>query len=142
MTGGNAIQQQLRNTVQIIEVPLMIYVTSDIHGNMYRFNSILAQIKLQPNDTLYILGDVIDRKPDGIRILRKIMSTLNLKELLENHKYMTLCALGKLYNKTDKLVHGASADPFEVYAEYYPNRTHFSVWKPWLDAHWLSNSYT
>ena len=51
----------------------MIYVMSDIHGNMRRFHSVMEQINLQPEDTLYILGDVIDRHPDGIRILRKIM---------------------------------------------------------------------
>lgn len=50
------------------------YVMSDIHGNSRRFQSILDQIKLQPEDTLYILGDVIDRFPDGIRILRQLMS--------------------------------------------------------------------
>ena len=48
----------------------MIYVMSDIHGNMRRFDSVMHQINLQPEDTLYILGDVIDRHPDGIRILR------------------------------------------------------------------------
>lgn len=52
----------------------MIYVMSDIHGNAIRFNSIMEQIDLQPEDTLYILGDVIDRYPDGIRILRLLMS--------------------------------------------------------------------
>ena len=40
----------------------MIYVMSDIHGNTRRFDSILKQIDLQPEDTLYILGDVIDRQ--------------------------------------------------------------------------------
>lgn len=49
----------------------MIYVLSDIHGNAYNFDAILQQICLQPEDILYILGDVIDRHPDGIRILRK-----------------------------------------------------------------------
>ena len=51
----------------------MIYVLSDIHGNAARFNSIMEQINLQPEDTLYVLGDVIDRYPNGIRILRKLM---------------------------------------------------------------------
>ena len=48
----------------------MIYVLSDIHGQSRRFHSILSQIDLKDEDTLYILGDVIDRNPDGIRILR------------------------------------------------------------------------
>ena len=51
----------------------MTYVLSDIHGNLRRFESIMAQINLQPDDTLYVLGDVIDRYPDGIKILRRIM---------------------------------------------------------------------
>ena len=55
----------------------MIYVLSDIHGNAKNFDAILQQICLQPEDILYILGDVIDRHPDGIRILRKILSMPN-----------------------------------------------------------------
>ena len=54
----------------------MTYVLSDIHGNLRRFESIMAQINLQPDDTLYVLGDVIDRYPDGIKILRRIMQML------------------------------------------------------------------
>ena len=50
----------------------MIYVMSDIHGQKRRFDSVMKQINLQPDDTLYILGDVIDRNPDGIKILRQI----------------------------------------------------------------------
>ena len=44
----------------------MTYVMADIHGNLERFNSIMKQIRLKDDDTLYILGDVIDRFPDGI----------------------------------------------------------------------------
>jgi len=66
----------------------MIYVMSDIHGNMSRFESILKQINLQSEDTLYILGDVVDRFPDGIRILRRIMKMSNVKMLLGNHEWM------------------------------------------------------
>ena len=68
----------------------MIYVLSDIHGHETRFASIMKQINLQPEDTLYVLGDVIDRHPGGIRILRKIMAMPNAKMLLGNHEYMML----------------------------------------------------
>lgn len=71
----------------------MVYVLSDIHGNLKNFNSIMAQINLQETDTLYVLGDVIDRHPDGIKILRKIMSAPNIKMLLGNHEYMMLNAI-------------------------------------------------
>ena len=33
----------------------MIYVMSDIHGQKRRFDSVMKQINLQPDDTLYIL---------------------------------------------------------------------------------------
>lgn len=71
----------------------MIYVLSDIHGQKRRFDSILRQIDLQPEDTLYVLGDVIDRNPDGIRILRQLMGMPNVKMLLGNHEHMMLDAL-------------------------------------------------
>lgn len=76
----------------------MIYILSDIHGNERRFQSILRQIRLRPSDTLYILGDVIDRHPGGIRILRKMMKMPNVKMLLGNHEYMMLRALGQPYD--------------------------------------------
>lgn len=45
----------------------MIYVMSDIHGRIDRFESILRQIDLQEQDHLYVLGDVIDRNVGGRR---------------------------------------------------------------------------
>ena len=44
----------------------MTYVMSDIQGHRRRFESVMEQICLQPEDALYILGDIIDRNPDGI----------------------------------------------------------------------------
>ena len=79
----------------------MIYVLSDIHGNSERFNSIMEQINLQPEDTLYVLGDVVDRYPDGIKILKKLIKMNNVKILLGNHEYMMLNALDPI-NEKDK----------------------------------------
>ena len=47
----------------------MIYVMSDIHGFYNRYKSIMRQIKLKKDDHLYVLGDCIDRFPDGLAIL-------------------------------------------------------------------------
>ena len=75
------------------EVNTMIYVMSDIHGHRRRFDSIMKQINLQPEDTLYVLGDVIDRNHDGIKILRQIMAMPNVRMVLGNHELMMLNAL-------------------------------------------------
>lgn len=72
----------------------MIYILSDVHGNKRRFDSVLNKIDLQPEDTLYILGDVVDRNPNGLSILQKIMKMKNAKMLLGNHEYMMLQAMG------------------------------------------------
>lgn len=77
----------------------MTYVMSDIHGNLKRFNRIMKLIDLHPEDTLYILGDVIDRYPDGITILQRIMKKSNIKMLLGNHEHMMLQSLGVYQNR-------------------------------------------
>ncbi len=81
----------------------MVYVMADIHGNMRRFNSIMQKINLQPEDTLYVLGDVVDRHGDGVRILRKLMAMPNAKVLLGNHEHMMLRALGEPYEPEESL---------------------------------------
>ena len=43
---------------------------SDIHGCFDKYQTMLREIDFSSHDTLYVLGDVIDRGPDGIRILQ------------------------------------------------------------------------
>ncbi len=71
---------------------------SDIHGNAKRFKSVMKQIKFKKNDTLFVLGDVIDRHPGGIKILRKLMKMPNVFMLLGNHEYMMLNVLDRSYD--------------------------------------------
>lgn len=52
-------------------------------------------------NTLYILGDVIDRNPDGIRILQQLRAMPNVVMLLGNHEYMMLDALYNIPDEED-----------------------------------------
>ena len=65
----------------------MIYVMSDLHGCYDKYIAMLEKIKLKYDDTLYILGDVIDRGPDGVKILLDMITHHNIVPLLGNHKY-------------------------------------------------------
>ena len=47
----------------------MTYAVSDIHGCYDKYRELLRVIRFCPEDTLYVLGDVIDRGPDGFKIL-------------------------------------------------------------------------
>lgn len=39
----------------------MYYAMSDIHGRFDKYKEMLSLIDFTPRDTLYVLGDVIDR---------------------------------------------------------------------------------
>lgn len=68
----------------------MVYCMADIHGEIDRFHTMLEKIHLSAEDTLYIIGDVIDRHPNGIPLLREIMQRPNIIMLLGNHEQMLL----------------------------------------------------
>jgi len=59
---------------------------SDIHGNFLKFKEMIKKINLKPNDTLYVLGDFIDRGSDSINLLIYIMNEPNIKVILGNHE--------------------------------------------------------
>ncbi len=66
------------------------YVMSDIHGEAEKFQAMLEKIEFSEKDYLYIIGDVIDRGPEGIGILLTIMDKPNILMLLGNHEYMMM----------------------------------------------------
>ena len=62
------------------------YVMSDIHGMAELFKRMLEQIRFRDDDTLYSLGDMIDRGPDPAGILDFAMSHGNVIALKGNHE--------------------------------------------------------
>ena len=69
----------------------MHYVIADIHGCRKQFLELLEKIKFSENDTLYILGDVLDRGFDPIGTLQDLMSYDNIVFILGNHDYTFYC---------------------------------------------------
>ena len=47
----------------------MTYVMSDIHGHYDKYREMLETIEFAADDTLYVLGDVLDRGSDGFKTL-------------------------------------------------------------------------
>lgn len=66
----------------------MIYAMSDLHGCYDKYIKMLEKINFNDNDTLYILGDIVDRGPDGIKILLDIYNRKNVVALRGNHDYL------------------------------------------------------
>ena len=81
------------------------YVISDIHGQYDMFMELLDKIKLKETDTVYILGDVLDRGPHPIKTLRKLMEMPNAICMVGNHEFMALECLEFLMKEiTDKSI--------------------------------------
>ena len=78
----------------------MIYIISDIHGLYSRYEKLLKRIKFSDDDFLYVLGDVIDRGSDGLKILFDLMKRDNVQLFLGNHEHMMLTYLEGLDKTT------------------------------------------
>lgn len=73
------------------------FAIGDIHGCSATFEAILNEINLQRSDTLYLLGDYIDRGPNGKGVLDGVLKLLaegyDLQPLRGNHEQLLLDAL-------------------------------------------------
>ncbi len=69
---------------------MAVYAVSDIHGYYDLFLKGLSEIHFSEGDFLWCLGDMIDRGPDGIRLLEHIMNHDNMDLLIGNHELMFL----------------------------------------------------
>ena len=77
------------------EVISVNYVMSDLHGCYDAYVEALEKIHFKEEDTLYILGDVIDRGKQSIELLQDMMCRPNVYPIIGNHEYMALTVLKK-----------------------------------------------
>lgn len=74
----------------------MIYVMSDIHGELEKYLKMLEKIRFSGADTLYVLGDAVDRGPRPIPLLQDMMARENVYFIRGNHEGMAALVLEKL----------------------------------------------
>jgi len=65
----------------------MTYVISDIHGCYDKYIQMLKEINFTDDDTLYVLGDVIDRGDSSIKVLQDMSMRANVIPIMGNHEY-------------------------------------------------------
>lgn len=73
----------------------MIYVCSDIHGEYSAYLDFVNSI-LTNNDTLYVIGDVLDRGANAIDLIQDIMRRQNVVMLKGNHEKILADTLEEL----------------------------------------------
>lgn len=98
----------------------MTYCISDIHGGYNQYMNLLSQINLTAQDTLYVLGDVVDRGPRPMEVLLDMMARPNVIPLLGNHEFMALRCLRFLTTEvTDESVDALDAGFLSGYASWW-----------------------
>ena len=74
----------------------MTYVLSDIHGCYEQYRKMLEKIHFADNDVLYVVGDVVDRGPEPMKVLRDMSMRSNIIPILGNHDHVAHAILSRL----------------------------------------------
>ena len=65
----------------------VVYVVSDLHGCYDKYIKLLERLKMTSDDFLYILGDIVDRGSDGMKILLDLINRKNVFSYRGNHDH-------------------------------------------------------
>lgn len=93
----------------------MTYAISDIHGRFDKYSAMLEEIRFGENDTLYVLGDIIDRYDDGLKIMIDMISRPNVRIIMGNHEAMMLDTLNAF--DTESIVTPAAVEQMMLWIQ-------------------------
>ena len=79
----------------------MVYCCSDLHGCFDEFIGLLKKINFSSNDTMYVLGDNIDRGPKPVELLKYIYEHDNIISLMGNHEEFLINYIDSNFDHTD-----------------------------------------
>lgn len=65
----------------------MIYAVSDLHGCYDKYRKLLECLHMTSDDSLYILGDIVDRGSEGMKILLDLINRKNVFSCRGNHDH-------------------------------------------------------
>jgi serine/threonine protein phosphatase 1 len=68
----------------------MRYVMADIHGQYAMLETMLEEIAFGADDQLVVLGDLTDRGPESLAVIRFLMRQNNVQVIRGNHDQMIL----------------------------------------------------
>ena len=72
---------------------MRVLAIGDIHGCSKALDTILAAVQLRPDDQIITLGDYIDRGPDSMGVIERLLALRRLNQvtcLRGNHEQMML----------------------------------------------------
>lgn len=114
----------------------MDYVMSDIHGKYEKFINMLDLIKFNNEDNLYILGDIIDRGENPLKLIKHIMSSKNIKMCLGNHESLMIDAYNEGEITEENINYAVS---YLNAIDNYCDINQFNISKIISLVHWIRN---
>lgn len=100
----------------------MFYACSDLHGySLDKFKTFLNKIGFCKQDFLYVIGDVIDRGKDGVKLLKWLMSMPNAQLILGNHEEMMLASSFVFDEITNESIDNLTAEKLIAYSTWITN---------------------
>lgn len=87
----------------------MIYAVSDLHGCYDKYTKLLERLHMTSDDSLYILGDIVDRGSGGMKILLDLIDRKNVFSCRGNHDHCAQMLLRNFVLSND----GCFADGLE-----------------------------
>lgn len=100
----------------------MIYCMGDVHGNYEGYAALLKKIRFSERDTLYTIGDIVDRGREGLKVLLDMMMRPNVFPILGNHDYMAYRCLTWLTAEiTEESLKKLDADKMAKISEWFAN---------------------
>ena len=95
------------------------YVISDIHGCYDQYRALLHKINFSKEDRLIVLGDVIDRGPDPIKVLLDLMHRENVTLIMGNHEATAITVLRQLTSEiTVENISSITPDFLNIYSAW------------------------
>lgn len=72
---------------------MALYVLSDVHGHARALDEALDLASPADDDQVYVLGDMVDRGPATVEVIRRVRALPNVHVLMGNHERMLLDVL-------------------------------------------------
>ena len=106
----------------------MTYVMSDIHGEYEKYLQMLEKIEFSDDDLLYILGDVLDRGPEPMKILFDMSMRPNIIPIMGNHEHMAehILRMTNVEITSETLETNWNEDLVRIVQEWYENGGYFT----------------
>lgn len=98
------------------------YVIADIHGCAEAYFALLDKINFSREDTLFVLGDAMDRGPEPMKVIRSLIQKENVFYVLGNHDVMFLEVLQRLNMElNEENANTLQREDLQAYFDYIQN---------------------